>query len=161
MTWRKCSVGMLLAVALCVLAGCGGDGRLSKDAYRAALAKVGKATKTAERASQRDGRSAKTVPDFVAVMRRFADSESKLGDEVAGLKPPADAEAANNELAKGEHDEAMEIRALLPKIEKFTTIQQVLAYLNRFGQTQGIKEQDEALSKLQQLGYTRHAYFEA
>lgn len=78
-----------------------------------------------------------------------------MGAEVSKLSAPADAEAADAELARGEHDDATEIRALLPKLAKFKSVQQAFGYLQRLGHTKGGQEEDEALAKLKSLGYTR------
>jgi hypothetical protein len=58
------------------------------------------------------------------VLGRFATAEDRIGDDVSKLKVPADAKAANAELARGQHDDATEIRALLPKLAKYKSVQQ-------------------------------------
>ena len=90
-----------------------------------------------------------------AVLRRFAAAEDRLGDEVSKLKAPSDAEAANAELARGEHDDAAEIRALLPKLSRYKTVQQAFGFLQRLGHTKGGREEDAALAQLKKLGYTQ------
>jgi hypothetical protein len=61
---------------------------------------------------------ATSVPQLVTVLTAFGTAERRIGDEVAALKPPTNAEAANTELAKGQQDTASEVQALLPKIKK-------------------------------------------
>jgi hypothetical protein len=89
------------------------------------------------------------------LLRRYGAAEARIGDEVSKLKSPKNAEAANAELARGEHDDAAEIQALLPKLAKFKTVQQAFAYLQKLGHTRGGQEQDEAISKLKKMGYTK------
>jgi hypothetical protein len=147
-------------LALCVLvlglAGCGGGSdRLSAAAYKAQLAKISKQADAAHGAVDRGARSAKTVAQVEALLRRYGAAEARIGDEVSKLKAPKNAEAANTELARGEHDDAAEIHALLPKLAKFKTVQQAFGYLQKVGHTKGGQEQDEAISNLKKMGYTR------
>jgi hypothetical protein len=151
--------GALIFLALCglaaALAGCGGGGNgASKADYRSELAKISSQANAAHEEVERTGPSAKTVADVQQVLRRFAAAEDRIGDEVAKLETPSDAKAANAELARGEHDDAAEIRALLPKLAKFTSVPQVFAYLQRVSRTKGGHEEDAALAKLKKLGYT-------
>jgi hypothetical protein len=136
------------------LAGCGGGTEVSKAEYRSELAKISSQADAAHSDVQRTAPTAKTVADVQQVLRRFAAAEDRIGDEVAKLKTPSDAKAANAELARGEHDDADEIRALLPKLAKFDSIPQVYAYLQRVSRTKGGQEEDAALAKLKKLGYT-------
>ena len=149
---------LVCVVTLCGLAlgisGCGGgDGRLSRSAYDAAITKVGREARALRRSGERRAHAATTVAELVAALRSFADGEDKIGDEVAKLKAPSDAVAANAELAKGEHDGAASIRALLPKLSRLTTVNEVMAYLDKAPRPKGLGEQDDALSKLIRLGY--------
>ena len=88
------------------------------------------------------------------LLRRFAADEEKVGDEVSKLKPPEDAAAANAALARGQHDDAAEIRAILPKLAKYTSVQQAFGFLQKLGNTKGGRETDQAIAKLKRLGYT-------
>jgi hypothetical protein len=157
--------GILVLSSSCVVAlavgGCGGGGsgssttsRLSKAAYRSQLAKISKQADAAHGAIEKGGPSATKVSQVQALLRRYAAAEARIGNEVAKLKAPADAEAANAELARGERDDAAEIRALLPKLSKYKTVQQAFGFLQKLGHTKGGQEQDEALGKLKKLGYT-------
>jgi hypothetical protein len=94
------------------------------------------------------------VADVQKALRKFAAAEDKLGNEVAAIKAPKDADAANAELAKGEHDDAAEIRHVIPKLSKFKSVQQAFAYLQQLGHTKGGAEEDKALATLKKLGYT-------
>jgi hypothetical protein len=137
------------------IAGCGGgSGRLSSSDYKAELAKISKQSDAAHAAVEQGAPKATTVAQVQTVLRRFAGSEDRIGDEVSKLKPPANAAAANAELARGEHDDASEIRAVLPKLAKFKSVQQAFGYLQQLGSTKGGHEEDQAIGELKKLGYT-------
>ena len=141
---------------LLLLAACGGGGNgVSKDEYRSELAKISKQAGTAHAQLERDGPTATTVAQLQAALRRFAGAEDRIGDELSKLKVPNDAKAANAELARGQHDDADEIRALLPKLSKYKSVQDAFTSLQRLGGSKGGREGDEALAKLKQLGYTQ------
>jgi hypothetical protein len=151
----------LLAAALATIAlsGCGGSGgggggSLSKSDYRTKLDALGREAQQAQ-ADVQKGLSAKKVAELHARLLAFAATLQHLGDEVSALKPPKDAEAANAELANGEHDSAREIRAAVAAIQNLKTPQAVIAYLQkRLGNAKGAQELNDALTKLKQLGYT-------
>src|ERR1051326_7062035 len=97
--------GFLAVCGLAVgLAGCGGGSGVSKAAYRSELAKISKQSDSAHAAVEQGAPKATTGTQVQKVLRRFAGAEHRIGDEVSKLKPPANAEAANAELARGEHD---------------------------------------------------------
>src|SRR5215510_16072393 len=129
--WWVAAVTLVLLVSACGGGGRGTPGTTSSDssasAYRAQLRNVGKEYEAAQLAAL-EGR---TVPQFVTVVTAFVAANRRIGAEVAALNPPADAEAANAELAKGMQDEAAELEALLPKIKKMPTGQAVNAYLSK------------------------------
>lgn len=83
-------------------------------------------------------------------MRR---SESRR--PVAGLEPPTNAEAANTELAKGQHDTAAELQAVIPRIKKMPNAKAAIAYLQKTPSTTGGHEVDAALAQLKKLGYIK------
>lgn len=151
--WSDAALG---ALVICV-AGCGGGSsneRLSSAEYKQKLAKISKQSDAAHAAVEQGAPSAKTVAQVQALLRRFAGSEDRIGNEVSKLKTPQNAEAANAELARGERDDAAEIRAVLPKLAKFKSVQQAFGYLQQLGSTKGGREQDQAISQLKKLGYT-------
>lgn len=140
---------------LLLLAACGGGGNgVSKTDYQNELAKISKQAGTAHAQLERAGPTATTVAQLQTALRQFAGAEDRLGDEISKLKVPNDAKAANAELARGQHDDADEIRALLPKLSKYKSVQDALTSLQRLGSSRGGREGDEALTKLKQLGYT-------
>jgi len=148
----------LAVIALCALAlgvaGCGGAGRLSKAAYQGQLTKIAAQAKSDQSSIAQAASSAKTVPQLQSAVRKFADAGDRFGDELAKLNPPADAEAANAALVKGEHDNATETRSVLPVLSTYKTVQQALGYLQSHGPTKGGAEIQTALAQLKQLGYT-------
>jgi hypothetical protein len=152
------AITLVLLVSACGSGGGGGAGtssRLSASAYRAHLKTIAKESDTAQHAVEK-GFRASSVPQLVTVLTAFGTAEKRIGNEVAALKPPTNAEAANTEAAKGLQDTASEIQALLPKIRKMPSAQAAIAYLSKKSTTKGGHELDEALAKLKQLGYIKN-----
>jgi hypothetical protein len=143
-----------LALVCAFVAACGGSGRLSRSEYRARLAKVGNEANAAQ-SNARQALNATSVAELQARLKAFADALDRIGDDVNRLKPPKDAEAANAELARGEHDNASEIRDVLPKLSKFSTPAAAIPSLSSLANAKGGHEIDEALGKLKKLGYTK------
>ena len=153
-------IACIAAVAVLLLAACGGGGgggsttQLSPTAYRAAIAKV----KTEAAKAQSDvgqGLHAKTPEQLKQRVDAFAAATQRIGDEVADLKPPQNADAANTQLAHGLHDIAAATRAASTKIATMKSTQAAIAYLEHArGPVQGSHEVVGALAKLQKLGYT-------
>src|SRR5438477_6445815 len=107
--------GLYAATALVLIgvlvAGCGGSSRLSASAYRARLATIAKQADAVQTGVEK-ALNAKSVAELRKRLTLFAAAEDRLGDEVGKLKPPKNAEAANAELARGEHDIAAAVRSL-------------------------------------------------
>jgi hypothetical protein len=150
-----------MLVLLASACGSGGGGtsggsssRLSASAYRAHLKTIAKESNMAQHAVEK-GFRASSVQQLVTVLTAFGTAEKRIGDEVAALKPPTNAEAANTEAARGLQDTASEIQALLPKIEKMPSAQAAIAYVSKKSTTKGGHEIDQALAKLKQLGYIK------
>ena len=140
-----------------LVAACGSNGnrRLSSSAYRNRLAAI---SHEADRAQSQveQGLHAKTVAALRARLETFAAASQRLGNEVAALKAPKKAAAANAELAKGEQDTAISTRAVLPKLASLKSVKAALAYLQESqGNAKGGHELDDSLTKLKQLGYTK------
>ena len=137
-----------------LLSACGGSSRLSANDYRAHLKTIANQSNAAQHAVEK-GFQAASLPQLVKVLTVFGASEKRIGDEVAGLKAPKDAEAANTELANGQHDTASELQALLPTIKKMPSAKAAIAYLSKTPTTKGGHEVDQALAKLKKLGYIK------
>ena len=144
----------LAIVVLLLVSACGGSSRLSASAYRAHLATVGKESDTAEHNVEK-GFQATSVAKLAKVLTSFAAAEKGIGDEVAGLEAPKDAEAANSELANSLQDSASEADAIVPKIEKMPSAKAAIAFLQKSPETKGGHELDDALVKLKKLGYIK------
>ena len=146
-------IALLLLLAL--VAGCGGSSRLSPSAYRAKLATIGREANTAQGEVEK-GLHAKSVADIRTRLSTFANATQKLGDEVAALKPPKNAEAANTLLARSEHDTASATRAVLPQLATLKSVKAALSFLNRSqGNAKGGRELDQALTELKKMGYAK------
>ena len=147
--------GIALLLLLALVAGCGGSSRLSPSVYRAKLAAIGREANTAQGQVER-GLHAKSVAEIRSRLSTFANATQKLGDEVAALKPPRNAEAANALLARGEHDTASATRAVLPQLAKLKNVKAALSLLNRSeGNAKGGRELDQALTELKKMGYAK------
>jgi hypothetical protein len=167
---RRVMSGLALALACALAPGCGGGGgtaappsgtttatRLSPSAYRARLALAAKEANKGF-AEVDKALKAKSVAEIQRHLQRFGRAQDQLGDEVGALNPPANAEAANAELARGEHDTASEVRSVLPKLAKFSSTKAALAFLNKqlgSGSAKGGREVDQAIARLRKLGYTK------
>ena len=137
-----------------LISACGGSSRLSASEYRTHLQTVAKESDAAQHAVE-NGFRATSVPQLVEVLTAFGAAQKRIGDEVAALKPPKDAQAANTELANGLHDTGSEVQALLPKIRKMPSAKAAVAYLSKMPTTKGGSELDQALAKLRKLGYVK------
>jgi hypothetical protein len=151
--------GLALCVAACavlLLAACGGggDSRLSPDAYRKQLTLIKQeATQAQEHVAQ--GLQAKTLAELRQKLDAFATSTQRIGDEVAKLKPPQNAEAANTELAAGLHETARATRDASEQIKSLHTPREAISYLEHSPlNRKGAQQVDHALARLKQLGYT-------
>lgn len=74
---------------------------------------------------------------------------------MAKLKPPKDAESANSELARGAHDTASEIRAIVGRLASVKSLKAAQSLLGKVGNPKGGRETDQALGELQRKGYTK------
>jgi cell pole-organizing protein PopZ len=145
----------IAASAVLLLAACGGGGgsRLSADAYRKQLVLIKQeAAQAQEHVAQ--GLQAKTLAELRQKLGAFADSTQRIGDEVAKLKPPENADAANTELADGLHETASATRDVSKAVAGLHTAREAISYLEHQPSNQkGAHHVDEALTRLKQLGY--------
>lgn len=155
MRWRSLFAGVIVVFACALVEGCGGgSSRLSANAYRARLATVAKEADKAQGDVEK-ALSAKSIAEIQTRLKAFATADDRLGDEVSRLKPPKDAETANAELARGEHDTAAAVRSVIPKLAKFTSAKAAIAFLMKATPPKGGRELDHALAQLKKLGYTK------
>jgi hypothetical protein len=156
MARRSLLLGMTLAAAF--VAGCGSGGTtttLSKSDYDAQLSvenqKVGQGTQTLRLTLESPSR---TPAEVASALEGFADVLQGVGDDVAALEPPANAQSANELLAKGFHDEATDTRQLADKASAAKSGSEAMALLNHAGTSAGGKEVDQAVKQLHALGYS-------
>jgi hypothetical protein len=150
--------GVALCIAACavlLLAACGGgSSRLSQDAYRTKLAQIKQEAASAQ-ASVAKGLQAKTLAELRGRLDAFAESTQRISDEVAELKPPENAEAANTELADGLHETARATHEASKAVAGLHTPREAISYLEQSPlNKKGARQVDEALARLKQLGYT-------
>ena len=146
-------VAVLLAAATLGACGGGGASRLSAKDYRARLAGVSKREDAAQIEVQK-GLGAQTVAGLRATLLKFADAQDAIGTAVADLKPPADADAANAELARGLRDTASELRVIVGRFSGAKTPKDAIAIVER-SKPRGGAEIDHALTQLRKKGYTK------
>ena len=158
---KRILIGLVLALCVVAVAGCGGGGggsnggtQLSKAQYKAKLKAISKEVDSAHGDLSRGAKQAVTVADVQSVLDKYAATEKKFGDEVSNLNPPANAKAANALLARGWYDDSAEIKAVVPKLAKLHSAAEAFAYLQSIPHTKGGSEQDRAVQKLHKLGYT-------
>jgi ABC-type glycerol-3-phosphate transport system substrate-binding protein len=161
---KRLATAYLLILALCaVIAGCGGGGSSSDEQaqvvreYTTSIAALGTRENKVRLEAQKVLR-AKTLAEVKTRVTKFAQAEQQLGDAVAGLKTPKDAEAANDRLAKGAHDLAAELRSLLGELGSATRPKAAIALVvQRLATGKGTREIDAALSDLRGKGYVQGA----
>ncbi len=145
----------IAAVAVLLLAACGGgsSSRLSAGAYRARITQIKHEAAHAE-SNVALGLQAKTIAQLRHRLDAFSTSTQRIGDEVAKLKPPQNAEAANTELAAGLHDTARATHTLSKNVAGLHTAQEAIAYIvHRPNNAKGAREVNDAFAKLKELGY--------
>lgn len=151
---RFLPLGLGVLIVSVFVAGCGGSDRLSAEEYRARLATLEKQNAQPHRDFAK-ALKANSVAEIRAGLTEYADANRQLGDSVADLKPPENAEPANAQLAEGFHDAAEQISALVAKLSGITDPKAALKLVNQsFGDASAGREIDQALSKLEELGYT-------
>ena len=145
---------MAIAAGAVILAtGCGGSSRLSADAYRAKLHSINGEVSKAEDQAQATIVKARSIDEIVRALTQVAHAHDRIGDEVAALKPPKDAEAANELYVRGSHDLADEIRAVLPRLSSLKSPRKAQAFLSRLGNAKGGEELTRAVAEWKQRGY--------
>jgi hypothetical protein len=145
------------AAAVLLLAACGGGSggsRLSASQYRAQLTKIKQQAADAQ-SNVAQGLQARTVSELQSRLDVFAAATRRIGDEVAKLKAPENAEAANTELAQGLHETAHATHAASAAVAKLKSPQEAISYLQHSAANQkGAHDVNDALTKLKKLGYT-------
>ena len=152
----------IACLSVLLLAACGGSGKgttstqkqMTAAQYRARIAAI----KLEAGKAQTDvgkGLQAKSVDELKQRVDTFAAASQRIGDEVAALNPPLDAQPANRTLAQGLHDIAAGTRTASAKIAGMKTVQQAITYLRTAkGPVKGSREVSQAIAELQKLGFT-------
>jgi hypothetical protein len=143
---------LFLAALVLALAGCGSSPKtVTKAQYETQLAKTGQAVTLA---GQQLGRVI-TIHQFngavTDLQKALRDGEKRLN----GLKPPADARAANKRLAHAFGDLAGALEAV--KEARRVSIVKAREALGQLGKTDAIKEGRAAIQELNKLGYAATA----
>ena len=145
----------IAALAVLLLAACGGasSSRLSAAQYRAKMTKINAEAAGAVSNVAR-GLQAQSLAELRQRLDAFSAETQRIGDEVAKLEPPQNAEAANTELVQGMHETARATHTQSGKIAGLHTAQEAIAYLQTTaGNQKGAHDVNEAFAKLRKLGY--------
>ena len=141
-----------LAALVLALAGCGsGPKAVTKAEYQTQLAKTGQAVTIA---GQQLGKVI-TIPEFngavTDLQKALRDGEKTL----KGVQPPANARAANKQLAQAFGDLADALETV--KEARRVSIVKARQALGQLGKTDAIKQGRAAIQELNQLGYSASA----
>ena len=151
---------MLVLVALVgAAAGCGGGSskpRLSAKQYRARLAMITRREEVVRTSVENALRNSTTVRQVRNALSRYAANEERLGDTVDELRPPKDADKANDQLAKGAHQLADDIRSVVGSLRSVRLRDEAITILQRrLSNAHGAEEMAAASVELRRLGYVR------
>ncbi len=103
---------------------------------------------------QKEAEKAKTVSQLRGALLAYANEQEHLGTEVGLILPPKNAAKANNLLARGFRDQAIELKALLPRLSRFKNPHLALVMIEH-NQPKGGKELDRAVKELSNLGLSQ------
>jgi hypothetical protein len=149
---RRPAVFSLVLLAV-LLSGCG-SGRLSDDDYRAQISSVNQDLTNGAQAVQSAAAAHNTLTRLQAALGRFEETQRRIAEGLAGVKPPKRAEAANALLIRGARHFEAEIRSTRKKLHSVSTHREALRLLQRELQNpQGVRELGRAFRELHRLGY--------
>lgn len=158
---RRCTTAAAFLVACVFLVACGSSGsstsgseELTPQQYKRTLSEIGKHENEAHKAveaSLGEGSPERVVKALTA----FAADQEERAEELAGVTPPKNAQAAHSKLEKALKDSAAGINELLPEVEKAKSPKEVLAAIqNATAPQEAGQELESALAELKKLGYT-------
>src|SRR2546421_11021319 len=110
--WRPAQVLLTGVVACAVLAACGSSNNgstttpLSAQQYKEFLHRLGQREAQAHKAFDPTFKNPTSVSDLQQALNTFASDQEQLAAQVSNVTPPANAKAANDQLAKGFKDTA-------------------------------------------------------
>jgi hypothetical protein len=149
-------LGLVLALAGLGLIACGGSDRLSAKDYRAQLAVVVKSrhqdTAVADLKKLGKAKSGATIRKGLVT---FAAEHELFAGEVGKLKPPKDAQKANDLLARGARDLTLQVRETVSRLTVSKRPEAARKQLDALGTGRGAREEATALSQLKKLGYIK------
>ena len=153
------ATALVLVALVGAAAGCGGgssEPRLSAKQYRARLAMITRREEVVRTSVENTLRSSTTVRQVRNALSRYAANEESLGDTVDRLRPPKDADKANDQLAKGAHQLADDIRSVVGSLRSVRLRDEAITMLQRqLGSSQGAEDMAAASVELRRLGYVR------
>jgi hypothetical protein len=145
---------VLLAV---VLSGCG-SGRVSDDDYRLQISSIDQDLTSGAQAVQTAAGAHNTLARLQATLGRFEETQRRIAEGLAAVKPPKRAEAAHALLIRGARDFEAEIHTTRKKLRSVSTHREALRLLQRELQNpQGVRELGRAFRELHRLGYFNQA----
>ena len=160
-------IACIAAVAVLLLAACGGSGggaaraappagaRSCPRRSTAPTSRRSRWRRPARRLTWEPACRRKSVDDLKKTVDTFAAATQRIGDEVAALNPPENAEAANSEAREGPARDRRRDADASAKVAKLKTAQEAISYLEHTkGPAKGSSEVSTALAKLKELGYT-------
>ena len=135
----------LLIVAVVLVAGCGGSGRISKASYEQKVQTDGKAVQTSLTSLS------KSPPTSLAQLTKRIDTietvVKKMADDLSSLKPPSEAEADNTAIVAG----LRRIQSGAEQVKsKPTSAQTIVTAIQASPQ---LKAADKAIADLKSKGY--------
>jgi hypothetical protein len=140
----------LLVAALLLLAGCGGDDRLSKEEYQGEVQGVGKTLGDA--LGGIDTSSAGGLDEVGGQVTGLQTALREAADDLDDLSPPADVEDAHEKLVDGIRGFADDLEQLAEAAESgdLTAIQ---TFQDVFTTSDSVRKIREAADELQDKGY--------
>ncbi len=136
----------ILAVAI-VLAGCGGAGRLSKSDYEQKLQTEGKTINE----SGRGIGQAKSKEAFVESVGKVQKALDNAADDLDGIKPPTDVEAANGKLVGALHGLSDDLDSV--KDAASGGLKKGQAATEKLSESTASKQAQDAVTEIERRGY--------
>ncbi|MBA2537271.1 MAG: hypothetical protein H0V20_07565 [Actinobacteria bacterium] len=147
---------ILCAAAVVLAAGCGGGDRLSKDAYQqeldSAILKIEQAFEGLGDSLQQVGSGSGSLDAVADEIGNIQEELNSAGDQLDGVTPPEDVEAAHTKLVDG-------MRALSDDLEEFKDAVDdgdkgaINEFATDAGSLDSVKKLEEASNDLKDKGY--------
>jgi hypothetical protein len=153
----------LAAAALCMALGaCGSSNNdsttttaLTAQQYTQFLQKLSQREDAAHQALDQ-ARHASSLAQVQQILSTFAADQDGVAAQLSSVRPPQNAQAANDQFDNAFKDTAAAVRELIPQVAKAGTPQAAIAALGKSKSLQQSgQEVDAALAQLKKLGYTQ------